>query len=521
MSSSSCLLLIEMVLPSGNTPDPDKVLDMKMFAGPGGRERTEQKYSTPYRCFYSGTMLALGVRPAELLKFLARHGLWASGLLLALPVYAQSSAFFTFSVSPREDVQLGGLTNAPNGHLSYQTNAGGFNIWVAGRLKANGTNQEGAFLLVSPDWSPTNLAQAQPTFCLGPTSPGVGAAFDRDYAALNAVVPGESPGTLLGFYDAEYHPLSTPTNKVGQPLLSSIGLAISTDNGVTWTKQGQVIQGLDWAMLGMDAVTSNQVYLATNTPQNIVDDGANSPSAVVRQDGGKTYLYLYYSDRTNFAVTNPYAIYLARALLAGGGLPGSWQKWTGSGWGAVGAQFPAAAVMTSPPNRLEAEHPSASFNTALNCWLLFFKTHVDFQIASSGDGLQWNPPQSLFLFDTNDVTTGFPTYLTPDSPGVSPAHYPTQETTAGQGWMYYSSHPSGLPYYVGHRVQVTLQSTVPNLTMQRSNHVAIIAWAPPTPGFGLETTTDLASTNWTAISTTNGGALPLDSLRKFYRLHSP
>jgi hypothetical protein len=87
--------------------------------------------------------------------------------------------------------------------------------------------------------------------------------------------------------------------------------------------------------------------------------------------------------------------------------------------------------------------------------------------------------------------------------------------------MYYASHPAGLPYYVGHRVQVTLQSTVPSLTIQRSNNAVIIAWSPPTPGFGLETTPDFTSTNWTSISTTNGGALPLDSVRKFYRLHLP
>jgi len=38
------LLLIEMVLPPGNTPHPGKVLDMMMLVGPGGRERTEVEY---------------------------------------------------------------------------------------------------------------------------------------------------------------------------------------------------------------------------------------------------------------------------------------------------------------------------------------------------------------------------------------------------------------------------------------------------------------------------------------------
>ena len=44
MRPGSRLLLIEMVLPPGNTPHPGKVLDMMMLTGPGGQERTEQEY---------------------------------------------------------------------------------------------------------------------------------------------------------------------------------------------------------------------------------------------------------------------------------------------------------------------------------------------------------------------------------------------------------------------------------------------------------------------------------------------
>jgi hypothetical protein len=38
------LLIIEMVLPAGDTPHPGKILDMMMLVGPGGQERTEQEY---------------------------------------------------------------------------------------------------------------------------------------------------------------------------------------------------------------------------------------------------------------------------------------------------------------------------------------------------------------------------------------------------------------------------------------------------------------------------------------------
>ena len=46
MKPTSRLLIIEMVLPAGNTPHPGKLLDMMMLVGPGGQERTEQEYGT-------------------------------------------------------------------------------------------------------------------------------------------------------------------------------------------------------------------------------------------------------------------------------------------------------------------------------------------------------------------------------------------------------------------------------------------------------------------------------------------
>ena len=46
MKPGSRLLIIEMVLPVGDTPHPGKILAMMMLVGPGGQERTEQEYGT-------------------------------------------------------------------------------------------------------------------------------------------------------------------------------------------------------------------------------------------------------------------------------------------------------------------------------------------------------------------------------------------------------------------------------------------------------------------------------------------
>jgi hypothetical protein len=44
MKPGARLLIVEMVLPSGNAPHPGKMLDIMMLVGPGGQERTESEY---------------------------------------------------------------------------------------------------------------------------------------------------------------------------------------------------------------------------------------------------------------------------------------------------------------------------------------------------------------------------------------------------------------------------------------------------------------------------------------------
>jgi O-methyltransferase domain/Dimerisation domain len=46
MNPGGRVLIIEMVLPDGDTPHPGKMLDIMMLVGPGGQERTEREYST-------------------------------------------------------------------------------------------------------------------------------------------------------------------------------------------------------------------------------------------------------------------------------------------------------------------------------------------------------------------------------------------------------------------------------------------------------------------------------------------
>lgn len=49
MKPNGRLLIVEMVLPTGDAPHPGKILDMVMLVVPGGQERTEAEYSTLLR----------------------------------------------------------------------------------------------------------------------------------------------------------------------------------------------------------------------------------------------------------------------------------------------------------------------------------------------------------------------------------------------------------------------------------------------------------------------------------------
>ena len=369
-------------------------------------------------------------------------------------------------VGPVEPVTFGTLINAPNGHISFQKEPGGYRIWLPGRLRipSQNVNDEGGFTFDVKDWSIDELAQAQPTFMdLGHVADNCDPndfSFDRNYLAPNSVIPGVGPNVLLTFYDAEYH-VACPS---GQPLLSSIGLGTSTDGGITWTRQGQVIEGLDQARKGFAFVTQKQLD-AFNGGGNL-DVGASGPSALVREADGGVYIYLYYADRTPIT-GGPDSIYLARALLSTNGMPGNWQQWTESGWGALGDQKSATPVVVPSTSARSALQVHVSWNTVLHSWLMVFKTKIDFEVTTSADGVNWTEASSLLTFDPNDQTTGFPTLISPnggaceglgceDNGDLNPwllqsERKASQQITGASGWLYYSSHPANNPQYVGHR----------------------------------------------------------------------
>lgn len=127
--------------------------------------------------------------------------------------------------SPKE-VKLLGLNYYPDGHTSFLKNADGVRVWIAGGPRG--------YLITGKD-----LENLEPQARMIEFVPSNQEDFERNYAAPGSVIPGKNPNELLMFYHGEFHP--NPSSSF--PFNAAIGLAISRDEGLTWEKQGQIIEG--------------------------------------------------------------------------------------------------------------------------------------------------------------------------------------------------------------------------------------------------------------------------------------
>ena len=351
-------------------------------------------------CKSSGKRLRLAVKAGVL-------GLVTFPFLIAGAVCAQDTdrprdmdEAFSMKLGEGEHVLFGDIRWCPDEHVSFRKGPRGFSVWVAG--------DGGNYLFDGP--SLKQLAR----FGKGPVMPPRGAQhFDRDYVGLSAVIPAAEGKGLLGFYHAEFHPNAPKAF----PFIASLGLATS-EGGMTWKREGQVIEGL-------------QKTLKPGDEHNV---GACEPSAVVRKDGTEEFIYLYWGE---YFSDRPGAIYVARSPYAGGGKPGTWQKWTGEGWGKPGAQNVAEPVLKAPataPN-LTLQMPHVSWNTALKRWLMVYSRGVAFCVAASEDGIHFSKPIEImplpaFNMKPGDIFTAYPTLLSPDKA--------TQMVTGEEGFLYFA-----------------------------------------------------------------------------------
>jgi hypothetical protein len=327
------------------------------------------------------------------------------------------SISFTVSLDVEQNVippGSPGLPYIPDEHLSYLRQAdGSFKMWVSG----GGTS--GTLGFTTPDMvklTSMKTANGVPASVLAPSGAGT-AAFDADYAGSGSVFPASNGSDLLMIYHAENH-LFGGTDYLGAPFYASIGLARSTDGGLTWQREGQIISGHDPQQASQPATGA----------------GALTPAAI--ENGG--YIYLLF--REIDLQSQMQGLALARAPIASDGAPGSWQKLDQGSFSTpgLGGAFTPLPLVLDPTDEGDRRQPCVSFNSYLRAFALTIVGNGGIYVATSPDLLTWSVGQIVLPAPVPDGTV---------TPSTAPYNwYPTlvsldqasDQATDQTGYLYYA-----------------------------------------------------------------------------------
>jgi len=223
--------------------------------------------------------------------------------------------------------------------------------------------------------------QATPVFgssCEG-GAPSCAQNFDARYSGANAVFVASNGTDLLMIYNG------TNTDFGGSPstkaYYAEIGLARSTDGGLSWVSQGAIIQGTD-PKPADDAASG-----AIGTPQ---------PSAV--EANGYIYVVYPYFPTAGYPDAGPPTIQVARSPTSSDGAPHTWVKYlNGSfdpsqdGLGGNGSQ-----VVPSASDCRRPAQPSVAYSTYLDRYVMVLTCESGWFFTTSSDLVTWDPPSQFF-----------------------------------------------------------------------------------------------------------------------------
>ena len=239
------------------------------------------------------------------------------------------------------------------------------------------------------------LSMQSPTAASATLAPGGPGTFDADGIWLLNAIRKDSDGSLVGLYHAENHTFADGS----QGVWSSSGIALSTDDGVTWTKMGQAV--------GTPAPS-------TATP------GGREIGCMMWQSSKSRWLGIGHG--LGFVSSDPNAA------------PGTWK---GYGLGAYSQPEPDTAGSNSEsvlpglsPNMAECK---LGYNTYFNQYVMVWRASTEntIRMSASPDGNAWN--ESIAL-----ISSGNPNMIIEYGQLMGPS-----DVTHGQSaWLLYEQRPS-------------------------------------------------------------------------------
>jgi hypothetical protein len=193
-------------------------------------------------------------------------------------------------------------------------------------------------------------------------------------------------------YHGETWAFGTNAPNSHTPGWASVGLARSSDNGLTWSNRQAIITGFD-------------PKPDTNPPVAGIY-GTVEPGAIIASN----YLYAYYSYFSMTPPTNPPLpiIQVARSALTSDGAPGSWSKYYSNAFNSPGLGGPGAQVVPPVCGCTRPAQPWPVFSTYLNAYVLIFLAEEGWFFSTSTDLVTWSLPTQFFTAPNPEFAPSLP-----------------------------------------------------------------------------------------------------------------
>jgi hypothetical protein len=260
--------------------------------------------------------------------------------------------------------------------------------------------------------------------------------FDNGYAGINAVVRART-GEWLAFYHAEDQEGMASVGNGIPGFYCRVALAVSADDGTTFTKRGPVLAGQ-----------------TQKTPKGSPDQGVGEPWVLTEPQ--EEYLYAYYTSHERVDGRGV-DICLARCRMADALKPEAWQKFHAGGFGEPGLGGKDTPVVTGGQKDADALFPQVVFLPVLRQYVMMFCLNAwresgkaersGIYAAFSDDGIHWPREQMRQIWKVPVVA----------AIGREVAWHPTlimDDDGDMKGWLYcgysenWGDQPPHKPHYL-------------------------------------------------------------------------
>ncbi len=275
-----------------------------------------------------------------------------------------------------------GMAGVPDMHTALQRQAdGSYRVWIAGRFE-NDTVEGATGLLTTLDfltYAPVGGGVDAPPVLVPSCRPfavSCEAAFDGAYAGADWVGPASNGTDLLMLYHGGSKYYGGNVQSDTDPGWGTMGLARSSDKGVTWSGRAAVVSGTD---AKPSTVPPSGIY-------GVVEPG------ILAAEG---YLYAFFA---YFPLQGPSQLQVARAPVSGDGAAGTWIKYDngfGSQPGLGGVGTPVVPVAGTGCTRPAQPWPAHS--AYLGVYVLVFLCQQGWFFSTSSDLVSWTVPVQFFV----------------------------------------------------------------------------------------------------------------------------